>query len=88
MDVTLDQPQIHTCNSCPSADDACVVPIVWFVVMFIPGSVTGLSADESSSAPALADSRGVFLFRLFVAMRGGLCALMKRRSLPSWIASP
>ena len=57
-----DQPQLHTWHSGPSAD-VCFVPIIWFVVVFIPGSVTGLS-----SAPALVDSRGVFLFGIFIAI--------------------
>lgn len=71
MVVTLDQPQVHAWSSCPSADVACYVPIFWFVIIFVPGSDTRLSADESSSDPALADSTGVFIFGVFVAMMGG-----------------
>ena len=40
------------------------------VVVSVPGSVTMMSADESSSAPALADSRGVLFCCLFVAIAG------------------
>ena len=44
--------------------------IFFLVAVSFPGFVTVLSADESSSAPALADSGGIFLFGLFVAVWG------------------
>lgn len=45
-----------------------VLPIL--IVVSGPGSVTIKSADESSSAPALADSRGILFCCLFVAIAG------------------
>ena len=42
-----------------------VLPLL--IVVSGPRSVTIMSADESSSAPALADSGGVFPFVVFVA---------------------
>ena len=44
--------------------------IINLVVVSVPVFVTGLSADEPSSAPALAGSRGVFFLELFVARFG------------------
>ena len=72
VDVTFSQPQMHLWSVFPGAGVAFsgLLLVIILVVEFIPWSVTVLSAIESSSAPALADSGGIFFFRLSVANVG------------------
>ena len=44
--------------------------IIQLVVCSVLMSITGLSADKSSSAPALADSGGIFFLEFFMAIGG------------------
>lgn len=65
------QPQLQLWSLIPGVGVAVsgIVPIIFLVVRFVPGLIAGLSTDESSSAPALADSGGIFPFEVFVASR-------------------
>jgi len=63
VEVTFAQPHMQLWSLCPAVTVAVSgMLIIKFVVCSVPMSITGLSADESSSAPALADSVGIFSY--------------------------
>ena len=75
VDVTFVQPQMQLWSvfwHFPGAGvvfSGTILAIV-LIVDFVPGSVTVLSAIESSSSPALADSGGIFFFIVLEANVG------------------
>lgn len=74
---------------CPASAAALSIAmlVIWFIVIFIPGSVTVWSITESPCAPALMDSGGILRLEVFVPIDGWIQHAYKRWILLAWIAS-